>query len=230
MKKVAIMQPYLFPYIGYFQLINAVDEFIIYDDVQHIVRGWINRNNYLINNQKKLLSLSVAGASSNKKINELEFIGDFDGYLRTIEQAYSKAPYAKPVLEIIDRILAYPDKSIAHFVENSLLEVMHYIGKNPKFLHSSQISKNRNLKGQEKILAICRELDAGMYINPTGGKDLYDKAIFRENNIDLRFIESHIMEYRQWDNNFIPGLSIIDVLMFNSPEKIREMLKEYELV
>lgn len=224
------MQPYLFPYIGYYQLINAVDEFVIYDDVQHIVRGWINRNNYLIDNQKKLLSLSVAGASSNKKINELEFMGDFDSYRKTIEQAYSKAPYAKPVLEIIDRILSYPDKNIAHFVEISLLEIMNYLGKNPKFKYSSQISSHQDLKGQEKILAICKELNADMYINPSGGKTLYSKAIFRENSIDLRFIESHIVEYRQWNNDFISGLSIIDVLMFNSPEEIREMLKEYELV
>lgn len=230
MKKVAIMQPYLFPYLGYFQLLNAVDEFVLYNDVNHIVRGWINRNNYLVDGEKKLLSLSVIGASSNKLINELEFSKDFHKYLSTIEQSYSKAPYKEQVMPIIVKTLEGDNMCIPVVVKRSIEEIVKYLGfDNPKLLLSSEISECDQLRGQERVLTICKKLGADIYINPAGGKDLYDKKICKEWGVELKFIKPQLDEYKQPGDKFIPGLSIIDVMMFNSPEVIRGMLNKYEL-
>lgn len=231
MKKVAIMQPYLFPYIGYFQLLYSVDEFVLYNDVNHIVRGWINRNNYLIDGQKKLITLSVVGASSNKKINELEFLGDFERFKRTLHQAYSRALNREKVMEVIDNIFLGDDKAIEAVVKRSFEEISKYLELEvPQLTLSSDIDGHSSLKGQEKILAICNKLGADIYINPLGGKELYNKEEFQKHGIELRFIQPQIEKYKQFDNEFIPGLSMIDVLMFNSPATIAGMLKNYELI
>lgn len=228
MKKVAIMQPYILPYIGYFQLINAVDKFVIYDDVQFIKRGWINRNNILFQGEKKLLTIPLNGASSNKQINEIE-IFDNNKFLKTLETAYVKAPYKRTVMPLINEIFSNTDKNLSRFIGNSLKKVSSYIGIETIFCYSSDIEGHQSLKGQNKIIHICKAINAGTYINPIGGKELYDRHIFKHEGINLYFINPHLSNYRQLGNEFIPGLSIVDVLMFNSKDKIQKMLNEYVL-
>ena len=225
------MQPYLFPYIGYFQLLCAVDEFVLYDDVNHIVRGWVNRNNYLVNNDKKLISLSVKGASSNKLIRDLEFVNDFHKYISTLETAYAKAPYKEQVMKLIKNILSGDNMHITSVVERSIEGIIQYLDiDGPRISSSSEIKGHNELRGQKKILNICAKLDADVYINPSGGKDLYNQSTFEEKGIKLKFIEPGITEYKQLTSEFVPGLSIVDVMMFNSPSNVKEMLNNYELV
>ncbi|MDB5177146.1 MAG: WbqC-like protein [Candidatus Saccharibacteria bacterium] len=229
-KTVAIMQPYIFPYLGYIQLLNAVDEFVVYDDVQYIVRGWINRNNILVNNEKKLITISLNNSSANKRINEIEIKDDFITLRKTLQYSYAKAPFKSQVLELIDKIFSFEDKNLTAFIYYSLSLIADYIGIDTKLVLSSAIPKNDSLRGQQKIMAICKKLGATNYINPIGGKEIYDRDYFEQNNIDLKFIETKFTEYKQFEKAFVPGLSIIDIMMFNSPEQIKQLLKDYTLV
>ncbi len=230
MKKIAVMQPYIFPYIGYFQLINAVDEFVIFDNVNFIKRGWINRNNILINGEKKLFTVPVSHASSNKLINELEVPDNLEKFEKTIEFSYAKAPFINDTLRLIRKVFKYPDKNLAHFIGNSLIETANYLGVKTKFSYASAIKESSNLKGRDKIISICKKLEADVYINPIGGTELYDKEDFASENIELKFLKPGAHEYKQLSNEFIPGLSLIDVMMFNPPEEIIKMLNNYELI
>jgi len=231
MKKIGIMQPYIFPYIGYFQLMNAVDAYVIYDDVQFIKGGWINRNNILSNGQRILFTFPLSGASPNKLIREVGIQDDFDKFKRTLAMAYSKAPYKEAVLKLVDEVVGYPDKgNIAYFIGNSFRVIAQYIGITTEIIYSSDLGKDVTLKGSAKVIAICEEIGGTHYINAIGGQDLYDKESFRVHGIELAFLKTHEITYRQLKNEFVSNLSIIDVMMFNSPEEIKAMLNDYELL
>lgn len=225
------MQPYLFPYIGYFQLFNAVNEFVIYDDIQYIKGGWINRNNILIGGQKTLFTIALHDASPNKMINEIEIKDDFIKLLKTINMAYSKAPYKNEVMQLLNEICSFEDKNLARFIGNSIICIANYIGlEETKVVYSSDLNKNSSLKAQDKVINICKNLEATTYINAIGGRELYDKETFKKNGIELQFIKPQAREYKQFKKEYVPALSIIDVMMFNSPIEIREMLNDYEII
>jgi hypothetical protein len=231
--KLAIMQPYIFPYIGYFQLINAVDKFVIYDDVNFINRGWINRNRILVNGKDSLFTIPLKDASQNKLINEIDTNWDAawkNKFLKTIEQSYKKAPFYKEGLEIIEKTFTIEELNTSSVIFNNLKVICEYLDIKTELVASSTIYQNTDLKAQERILYICLQEKANHYINPIGGLELYDKAYFESKNIKLNFIKAKPVVYSQFKNEFVPWLSMIDVLMFNSKEKIQEFLKEYELV
>ena len=228
--KIGIMQPYFLPYIGYFQLIKAVDKYVIYDDVNYINKGWVNRNNILLNGQKYLFTLSLLGASQNKLINEILVEQNQSKLLKTLEIAYKKVPYFENVFPVIQNIFDYDDKKLAKFVGNSIVQIADYLNIKTEFIYSSEINKDNALKGQEKILYICKILNATNYINAIGGQELYDREIFKQNHIELNFLQTEIVDYKQLKNEFVPYLSILDVLMFNSAEDINVMLDKFELI
>lgn len=227
---VAIMQPYLFPYIGYWQLINAVNTFVIYDDVNFIKQGYINRNAILTNGKSQQFTLELIGASSNKLINEISVGNNKNKVLKTIKQNYSKAPYYNEIIIIIEEILNNEEKNLAKFIGFSLMKISNYLGINTKFMFSSDIEKNNDLKAQEKVLEICKILQANKYINAVGGQELYSKEIFRENKMELNFLKTKLVEYKQFNYEFVAYLSIIDVLMFNDKEKVIHYLNDFELI
>ncbi|WP_150464654.1 WbqC family protein [Francisella sp. XLW-1] len=228
--KVAVMQPYFFPYIGYWQLIKAVDIFVIYDDVNFIKKGYINRNNILLGNRPHRFTLELLGASQNKLINEIYMGNNKPNILKIIKQAYSKAPYFRDVYGLLEKIMLVEEENLALFLENLIKSISNYIGIDTRFIRSSNLHKDNNLRGQGKILQICKVLDADIYINAIGGKELYDKKAFHDKGISLNFIESNIVEYAQFCDEFCSHLSIIDVLMFNDIKQIQEMLSNYKLV
>lgn len=227
---LAIMQPYLFPYIGYWQLINAVDTFVIYDDVNYINKGYINRNSILVNGKSQQFTLELIGASQNKLINEIEVGNNREKLLKTIKQNYTKAPSFDKVYPIIENIINQNEKNLANFIGYSLEKISNYLEIDTKFVYSSNIKKDNTLKAQDKILEICNILKADKYINAIGGQELYNKEIFKENGIELNFLKTELVEYKQFKNDFVPYLSIIDILMFNSKDEIKNMLDRYELV
>jgi hypothetical protein len=229
-RSIAVMQPYLFPYIGYFQLINAVDKFVIYDDVNYINKGWINRNNIIINKQKALFTISLAGASQNKLINEIDISDNFEKLLKTIQFSYSKAPYFRQTYEILNKIVSFENRNLSLFITNSLETILDYLNIDTEILLSSNLNKDSGLKGQVKIMSICKELNAETYVNPIGGIDLYDKEYFDNNGVDLFFIETGYLQYNQFSSEFEPCLSILDVMMHNSPQNIKQMLNEFVLL
>ncbi|MDR0611940.1 MAG: WbqC family protein [Dysgonamonadaceae bacterium] len=228
--KLGIMQPYFLPYIGYWQLIKAVDTYVIYDDVAYIVRGWINRNNLLINGEKRRFTINLKNASHNKLINEIEILDDFRNFMKTIEYNYSRAPYYKKVIEILVKIIAFDKSNLALFIANSISIICDYLNIDTHTVLSSSLQKDVSLKGKEKIIAICKLLNADKYYNSAGGIALYKKDDFFHSNIDLYFLKTHIYPYKQFTNTFISDLSIIDVMMFNSVEEINNMLNKFELV
>jgi len=218
------------PYIGYWQLIKCVDKYVIYDDVNYINRGWINRNNILVNGKKQLFSISLNGASQNKLINAISISDDFVKFRKTIAMAYSKAPYYYDISSLINKIIGFPKDNLANFIGNSIELVCDYLDIKTRLIMSSSIEKNNSLKAQDKILDICSILKADTYINAIGGQELYKKEDFAKEGIRLDFIKSKYIEYPQFKNEFVPWLSIIDVMMFNSVGEISFMLDKYDLV
>lgn len=227
---LAIMQPYLFPYVGYFQTIKTANKYVIYDDVQFIKGGWINRNNILVGGRKTLFTISLADASANKLINEIEIKDDFVKFLKTLSMAYSKAPYRESVYELMCKICEYPDRNLARFAGNSIQEIANYLNLQTEFIYSSSLKKDTSLRAQDKVLAICEELGADTYINAIGGQELYNKEAFKARSINLKFVKTTPFEYHQFGGEFIPHLSIIDILMFNSVEETHDILNKFELI
>jgi hypothetical protein len=228
--RLAIMQPYFLPYIGYFQLIKAVDKYVIYDDVNFIKGGWINRNKILLNGSAFMINVPMLGASPNKKINEIQVGHNKQKLLQTIIQAYSKSPYFKNVIPLVSEIINYENENLAQYIANSIIQIAKYLQINTEFILSSEISKNNELKAQDKVISICKILNADTYLNAFGGQELYSKTEFEKNKIVLKFLETNHIEYNQFKNDFIPGLSIIDILMFNSVEEIRLILSNFTLI
>ena len=231
--KIAIMQPYILPYIGYFQLIKAVDKFIIYDDVNFINRGWINRNRLLVGGKDSLFTIPLKEASQNKLIHEIEVNWDAawkSKFLKTLEQSYKKAPYYTDVLPLVQASLALDNVPISEVIVENLRILCSYLDIKTEIIASSRSYNNQHLKAQERILDICLQEKAHQYINPIGGLELYDKTIFEEKGMVLNFIKAKAISYPQFKNEFVPWLSILDVLMFNSVAQIQVFLEEYELV
>lgn len=230
--KLGIMQPYFLPYIGYWQLINAVDEYVICDDVNFIRHGWINRNRMLINNEPRLFNIQMLSASPNKLINQIEMSQDNiwkEKLLKTIKYCYSKAPYYKEVYPIIQDIIMCNESNLSKYIEYSIRIICKYLNINTKIIISSSLNKNNELKGQDRPIHICKILGATEYYNAIGGQELYSYKDFQDNGIKLRFLEADKIEYKQYSSDFIPNLSILDVMMFNSVEEINIMLNQYTL-
>jgi hypothetical protein len=228
--KIAVMQPYLFPYLGYFQLIGAVDFFVAYDDVNYIKRGWINRNRILNQGEGHLFTLNLKEASQFKLINQISVGDNRLKLLKTIEHCYSKAPYFEQCYSVVRDILTYETDNLARFLIHGLMTMARYLRIDTEIIASSSLDKDNALRGQDKILAICKRLQACEYVNAIGGQELYSRELFRKNGIDLSFIRSRDITYRQFNNSFVPGLSIIDVIMFNPRESIAGFLNCYDLV
>jgi hypothetical protein len=233
--KLGIMQPYIFPYLGYFQLIQAVDKFVIYDDVSFIKQGWINRNQLLVNKQKYIFQIPVHHISSYKSIKQTLVADKPHNWekklLRTIEQAYSKAPHFDQVYYLVkDVISEKQNSSIADLACNSIKAVLRYLNLERVIVESSEVYNNSELRSEVRVIDICKKEGAAIYINAIGGQELYRKSNFDQHGISLYFIEPKLSEYQQLNNEFIPGLSIIDIMMYCNKEVICKMLTEYELI
>lgn len=229
--KIGIMQPYFFPYLGYWQLINAVDKYVVYDDVAYIKGGWISRNNILLNGMKHMITLPLENPSSFRNINEIAItknINQRKKILRTIEAAYKKAQFYDAFMPMVERLII-ESQTIAELNYKSICEINRYLGIDTEIILSSDIKKNDSLKGQDKVIHINKLLGSDMYINAIGGKELYSNRDFAKEGIELRFLKMGDIRYRQFTDDFVQGLSIIDVLMFNSAEKTLNMLDEFTL-
>jgi hypothetical protein len=229
--KIAIMQPYFLPYIGYMQLINSVDTFVIYDDVNYIERGWINRNYFLNKDTKCLLTLKLSKASCNKLIKDIDILPIHEQTLfKTLDNLYRHAPYFKEIKTVLNDIQNFEEKQISLFLYNHLQILCNYLGIKTKLILSSTIEKNIQLRGQEKVLNICNSLHATQCINPPGSKLLYNKETFKKNGQEMFFLKAFKPDYKQFkDNVFVNNLSFLDTLMFNSIENVKNFIDLYEL-
>ena len=233
------MQPYVLPYIGYIQLMNTVDTFVFYDDVAFINRGWVNRNRLLVNGKEYLFTIPLKEASQNKTIREIELANDpkWRGkLLKTIEQSYRKAPQYTVVMPMTERIINFQaenrsDVSVADYIFHSFTELTAYLGITSRLVASSTIYGNGQLKAQERIVDICRQEGAERYINPIGGTELYSQTAFNPIGCELRFIQPRRITYPQTGSSeFVPWLSILDLLMNLNAEEIRPLLTQFDLI
>jgi hypothetical protein len=232
--KLAIMQPYFFPYIGYYQLLAAVDEFVVYDNIEFSKKGWVNRNRILVNGKDAYISLPLKSDSDYLDIVERSLADVWKSERKKlsnrISESYRKAPHYKSAFPVIEQCLAFADENLFRFIINSLTITKAYLQIQTPLIVSSEIHIDHSLRSEDKVLALCRARGADTYINPIGGLELYDKARFTHEGIALEFLKADNIQYSQLANQFIPFLSIIDVMMFNSVEEIRQYLNQYTIL
>lgn len=234
--KIGIMQPYFFPYLGYWQLMNAVDRYVVYDDVNYINRGRINRNAILVQQRAHNVNLILSAASQNKLINQIHVNVEpatQSKLLRTIEMAYAKAPFFSHVMPIIQEIITQKEENLAQYLLYSFQVIGEYLGITTELILSSHLEKDCTLKGYKKIISICKLLDGTEYYNSVNGIPLYAPHVteFTEAGLELLFTKMRKITYQQYNNNlFVENLSIIDVMMFNSQEECQRLLGEYDLM
>jgi hypothetical protein len=231
--KLAIMQPYFFPYIGYWQLINAVERFIIYDDVNYIKGGWINRNRILINGKPTYITVPLRQASSYKRICDIAVQSSSvwrDRLTRSIENTYRKAPFFAEVYPVIEKLIRYEAEKLSDYLAHQLQALAALLGIKTDVIVTSRRYGNDYLSGQARILDICKREGGTTYINLKGGQTLYDVEIFRNADIDLRFIVMRPLPYRQRAAGFIPFLSIVDALMEMGTVQIEHHLDAFDLI
>jgi len=231
--KVGIMQPYFLPYIGYFQLIASVDKFVIYDNIKYTKKGWINRNRMLQNGTDKIFSVALAKASDQLDIIEREISPEFDRQklLSQFKGCYLKAPYFEDVWPLIESIVSFQDNNLFRYIENSIVLICDYLDIDTEIIVSSSVAADHDLLSQDRVLSICEAMNANTYVNPIGGLDLYSTDEFASKGCELKFINTNTIEYMQFGNTFVPWLSILDLLMFNSKDgAISLLVNKYELV
>lgn len=231
--KIAIMQPYFCAYIGYYQLINSVDKFIICDNMQYTKKGWFNRNRILMNGTARVFTIPLKKDKSYLNVN-LRYLADNSirarmYVLRQIKSLYKKAPFFSQNYPLIRRLFIQEIDNLFDFIHFSVVELCANLDIKTEILLSSSLDIDHELKSQDRVIEMCKFLKTDIYVNPLGGKELYDKESFNKEGIDLRFIKSKNIEYTQFDHKFVPWLSIIDLLMFNDIEQIKGYLNEYEL-
>lgn len=236
---VGIMQPYFFPYIGYWQLMNAVDEYLIVDDVHYMKNGFINRNKVLVNGEPFNFGFPVRKASQNKLICEHETGIDeavVAKLLATLKSSYAKAPNFESVYAHVEEVLEFglkdEGRNLAAFLDNGIRLTADKLGiKVPILRTSVDVPLDGEYKRENLVLAYCRKRNADTYINAIGGTKLYFQNFFRENGVVLKFIHTNDdISYDQHRADFVQNLSIIDVMMYCSQEQIDKMLSAYTLI
>jgi WbqC-like protein family len=231
--KLAIMQPYFFPYIGYWQLIHAVGRFVVYDDVNYIKGGWVNRNRILINGAPTYITVPLHQASPYKRICDTAVHPSSawrDKLVKTVEMTYRRAACFAEVFPLVESLIRYPAQNLSDYLVYQLKTLAAFIGIRAEFVATSRCYDNAQLTGQERVLDICKREGASTYINPPGGQSLYDNEDFRRAGVDLRFLVMRPVPYRQRSAGFVPYLSVVDVLMEIGPGQLKQHLDEYDLV
>lgn len=224
--RVGIMQPYYFPYIGYFQLIAAVDVFVLYDNIKYTKKGWINRNRILQNGIDVVFSLPLKAGSDSLDVRDRQLAGTFDPskLLHQLRASYHRAPYFSETMDLVREVQSFGDRNLYSFLAHSIGCICSHLGLATEIRVSSGVAIDHTLKGEDKVLAICEAVGAKTYINSIGGVDLYSRETFERRGVMLQFLRSTPFVYSQNQETFIPWLSIIDVLMFNSIEATRDAL------
>lgn len=233
--RLAVMQPYVFPYIGYFQLVNTVDKFVFYDDVNFIKQGWINRNKIWVNNKEWTFTIPLENASSFKlinctKINSRLYSIWVEKFKNTLNQNYGKSQYFESVMPVIENVIDNKFDTISELAIHSVTNVSKYLKINTEFLTSSILfHDSQGLNRTERLIAISQKSNSHVYINPVGGEKLYSGNDFQKHNIELNFLTSKITATLEGMPQERSNLSIIDIMMCYSPEQIQQLLNQCEI-
>lgn len=229
-RAVAVLQPYLFPYLGTFQLARRVDHFVFFDDVAFIKKGYIHRNAILLNGQAHAFTAPVKNVSQNRTIVQHDYVGDWQPLLSLLRQAYAKAPHFEAVYALVQRVLLDPDDNVARKNARSMVAVFDYLGLGLQWSFASALALGPELRASARVMAVCRAHGATTYVNPIGGRALYSPGEFSSTGLALRFCSMRPARYPQPGNAFVPNLSMLDVLMHCPPEQVLALLAACDLV
>lgn len=228
------MQPYFLPYIGYFQLIKNVDEFVIYDKIKYTKKGWINRNRILTNNGIEYITLPIKKGSDYLMVYERELSQTWNKdrikLVNRLSNYYKKSPFFRENFDVINDCLNQSEINLFKFIYGSVEIINNFLDIKTPLIIYSKLSIDESFKNKEKVIEICKNLNANKYINPIGGLELYSKNEFIKNGIELNFLSVDGVKYNQGKETFSENLSIVDVLMFNQKEDIKKFLNNYKLI
>lgn len=219
--KIAIMQPYFLPYIVYWRLINSVDKFVIYDDVQFMKGGWINRNQIYIKGEKKYITLPLKKYQHTDNINKVYIDKSnklFQSLYNKVEQNYKDSLNFDSVMPLFKEIYQYDTDNLSDYVVHSIKLIMEYLSIETELVLSSNLNKDKSLKAQDKVLDICKLIGAKEYYNLPGGKELYEKKAFEIEDIKLK-----ILDYNPITTEFI---SILEPMFNSDYQQLKELLRE----
>lgn len=232
--KVAIMQPYFLPYIGYWQLMSYVDIFIVYDNIKYTKKGWINRNRFLLNGKPEIFSIPLRKDSDCLDVRDrrlsLTFDSEKNKLMRRLDSAYCKAPYYREGKSFLIDVMESNEENLFLFILNSINQVHSRLELKSRIIPSSTLDVHDHLKGEERVIAICKETGATHYINPIGGVGLYNPRRFSVAGINLLFQQVNSSDYVQYKHDFVPHLSIIDCIMFLGFKGVKELLPDMILL
>ncbi|TWI56599.1 WbqC-like protein [Pseudomonas duriflava] len=230
-RTISMMQPYLFPYLGYFQLIAASDAFVLGDDLQYVKRSWMNRNRILTQEQANLITFPLRRGGHLDAINERWLCDQFEQeaaqLIKVIERSYAKAPYRLDALDLLRSILGSSERNLARFAELSIRSLCAYMRIDTPIYVQSQLANTQDMDKQDRVIFLTQRLEGRRYLNLIGGISLYCPAYLASHDIELRFLSMNDLTYPQGKHAFVPSLSIIDVLMFNSRDEVKRLLECY---
>ena len=235
MKTVGIMQPYFLPYLGYFHLISSVDLFVIYDDIQHTKKGWINRNRLMFNGSIEYVSIPLVKDSDSLNVNQRVISPSWEKeknkILRKLKQSYSKRNNFERGIFLSEEILNYNDTNLFNYIHHSVKLICRFLGIKTEIVVSSSLGDFSEYKGKNKVIEICKSTNADRYVNAMGGMSLYDTDEFGDVGLELKFVKSLLKPYNQNKDIFEPGLSILDIIFSISDEaSLLQQLQNYELI
>lgn len=225
-QRIGIMQPYFMPYLGYFQLMAAADKMVIYDNIQYTKKGWISRNRFLRNGTDAVFSLSLKNAPEGLSVRERQLADTYDRnkLINQLREAYRRAPVFASAFPVVEACISNPEPNLFKYILHSIQQVCTYAAIDTPIIISSAVDMDHDLRAQEKVTAMCLALGGSEYTNLPGGRALYDPEAFRAAGLTLSFLQPRDVVYEQFTNPFVPWLSIIDVMMFNPQEVVRDIL------
>lgn len=234
--KVVLMQPYFFPYLGYYTLMKHADRFVVFDTAQYIRRGWIHRNRILgSNGEPSYINASVVKAPRDTPIYEMKMhtASDWKETIMKGLQVYQKtAPYFEEVRELVRDCLAFPTDDLTDFNVNVLKQTANYLGMETHITKLSDLDiEFRDVQEPDDWgLQLSKSLHAATYVNAPGGQAIYSREKYARHGVELNFYQTNLHPYDQKQEQFQTGLSIIDVMMFNSKAEINHMIDDFQKI
>lgn len=229
------MQPYFFPYLGYFQLIHAVDEFVFLDDVTFIKKGWINRNRLALNGADWWFTVPLRGQSQHTLIRDVriapeEFRQWRRKFMLTLRHFYGKAAFYQTGTRLVEEVLATASDNMADLAKAAITACCRLLGITARLIFSSSVFPSNRLRGEERLIDVCKQAGASKYINPSGGLALYTKERFARHGLGLHFLCSESIAYQADMATHGMEFSILDSIMWCGPERVAEdFLLQYRI-
>ncbi len=233
---LASHQPYFFPYLGYFSLISAVDKFVFFDTSQYNRKSWMTRNRILKPNLNEFQYINVGvhhtmfqAKLPECKLNPNQFWKN--KLIAQLEHYKKRALFFEETISILEKTFSNEEDTLVGFNMSSTIEITRLLKINTAIIRFSEFEHKIEKAAAAGFWGIemCKVLGMDTYINAPDGEAFYPKEEYEKSGIKLGFIQHKLNPYFQSNENFLPALSIIDVLMFNGVKKTSEMVHDYTI-